>query len=373
MQNLPFVFSNRLPVRLCRHIVFWGVLYLGQASVLSLLPRFIFGLGDNTLTEYFLVPVLYLPAQLLLVYSLLYFVIPRFILKYRYRQALLWTLALVFLSSAIAAVMYATLFDTVRAHFYVFRNMPFDRAPMLDYIPYGFASGFRAVLNVAGFAAAIKLMKYWYEKEYRNTVLQREKLDAELQSLKAQLHPHFLFNTLNNIYSITENTSLLGSDMIMRLSGLLRYMLYECNHPFVTLSQECRMIEDYIALEKMRYRQLDCSVLLPQETDHALIAPLLLLPLVENCFKHGTSQVLRQPWIKIQVELKADILVVKLINGKPPSKTSADVKDGIGLNNLKKRLDLIYPGKHELSILAEEDVYIVNCKIDLQNEQQSHG
>ena len=215
-------------------------------------------------------------------------------------------------------------------------------------------------------------MKYWYEKEYRNTVLQREKLDAELQSLKAQLHPHFLFNTLNNIYSITENTSPLGSDMIMRLSELLRYMLYECNHPFVTLSQECKMIEDYITLEKMRYRQLDCSVQLPQGTDHALIAPLLLLPLVENCFKHGTSQVLRQPWIKIQAELKAGILVVKLINGKPPSGTPANVADGIGLKNLKKRLELLYPGKHELSILAEEDVYIVNCKIDLQNELLSH-
>ena len=373
MQNLPFIFSNRLPIRLSRHIVFWVVLYLGQASVLTLLPKFITVLGDNTLTEYFLVPILYLPAQLLLVYSLLYFVIPRFILTSRYRQALLWTLTLVLLSSTIGALMYATLFDTVRAHFYNFRHIPFERAPMLDYIPYGFASGLRAVLNVAGFAAAIKLMKYWYEKEYRNTVLQREKLDAELQSLKAQLHPHFLFNTLNNIYSITEKTSLLGSDMIMRLSGLLRYMLYECNHPFVTLSQECRMIEDYVTLEKMRYRQLDCSVLLPQEMDHALIAPLLLLPLVENCFKHGTSQVLGQPWIKIQAELKADILVVKLINGKPPSKTPAGPTDGIGLNNLKKRLELLYPGKHELSILVEEDVYIVNCKIDLQNEQQPHG
>jgi sensor histidine kinase YesM len=372
MQNLPFVFSNRLPIRLSRHVVFWVVLYLGQASVLTLLPKFLTVFGDNTFTEYFLVPVLYLPAQLLMVYSLLYFVIPRFILTSRYRQALLWTLTLMLLSSTIAALMYATLFDTVRAHFYVFRNMPFERARIVDYIPFGFASGFRAVLNVAGFAAAIKLMKYWYENEYRNTVLQREKLEAELQSLKAQLHPHFLFNTLNNIYSITENISLLASDMILRLSGLLRYMLYECNHPFVTLSQECKMIEDYITLEKMRYRQLDCSVQLPAATDQALIAPLLLLPLVENCFKHGTSQVLRQPWIKIQAELKANTLVVKLINGKPASKTPAGPTDGIGLTNLKKRLELLYPGKHELSILVEEDVYIVNCKIDLQNELQPH-
>jgi len=98
-----------------------------------------------------------------------------------------------------------------------------------------------------------------------------------------------------------------------------------------------------------------------------------LLPLVENCFKHGTSQVLRQPWIKIQAERKANILVVKLINGKPPSKTPSGPTDGIGLTNLKKRLELLYPGKHELSILAEEDVYIVNCKIELQNEWQAHG
>src|SRR5260221_1520277 len=116
------------------------------------------------------------------------------------------------------------------------------------------------VLGVAGFAACIKFMKYWYEKKSVSTFLEKEKLKAELQLLKAQLHPHFLFNTLNNIYSITENVSPLASDILLKLSGLLRYMLYECNLPAVKLSQECRLVEDYVALEKIRYKEIDISL-----------------------------------------------------------------------------------------------------------------
>jgi hypothetical protein len=116
--------------------------------------------------------------------------------------------------------------------------------PIPERLPYDFFFGLQAVINVAGFAAAIKLMKHWYEKEHRNNILQREKLDAELQSLKAQLHPHFLFNTLNNIYSIAENTSPLASGMLLKLSALLRYILYECDRPLVKLSQEFTLIKD---------------------------------------------------------------------------------------------------------------------------------
>ncbi len=133
-------------------------------------------------------------------------------------------------------------------------------------------------------------------KRYVNSILEKEKLNAELQSLKAQVHPHFLFNTLNNIYGVVENTSPQGSDMILRLSALLRYILYECNNPFIRLGQEFKIIHDYIALERARYSDtLDLQVELPGNVDGCLIAPLLLLPLVENCFKHGTSRVLEHP------------------------------------------------------------------------------
>jgi LytS/YehU family sensor histidine kinase len=209
-------------------------------------------------------------------------------------------------------------------------------------------------------------MKYWYEKETLSTILEKEKVKAELQLLKAQVHPHFLFNTLNNIYSVTQNTSPEASDMILRLSDLLRYILYECNKPEVSLTQELKIIKDYISLESIRYsKNLDIHIRFPENTDNLLIAPLLLVPLIENCFKHGTSKMLDQPWINIQADLKGNMLSIKLINGKPDHVESNGAHNGIGLSNVKKRLELLYPGKYDLKILPEDDLFVVALKIEL--------
>src|SRR4029079_6241522 len=114
-------------------------------------------------------------------------------------------------------------------------------------------AGLRGAITVGGMAAAIKLMKYWHIKEQRNLQLQKENVESQLQLLKAQVHPHFLFNTLNNIYSYTQNTSPVASKMVSGLSDLLRFMLYECNQRVVPLAKELKTIKDYISLEQIRY------------------------------------------------------------------------------------------------------------------------
>ncbi|EOR95968.1 putative two-component system sensor protein [Arcticibacter svalbardensis MN12-7] len=223
-------------------------------------------------------------------------------------------------------------------------------------------AGLRGSITIGGLAAAIKLMKCFYEKEQAALSMEKDKVSAELQMLKAQLHPHFLFNTLNNIYSYTQDVSVVASNMIFGLSELLRYMLYECNQPFVPLDKELKMIGDYIALEKVRYDEhLDLSVNMPSSSGTLRIAPLLLLPLVENCFKHGASKMIRDPWISIELTLNENLLVMKLINGKTPGVKASP--SGIGTANTQKRLDLIYAGKYEFQALDEEDMYIVNLKL----------
>ena len=177
--------------------------------------------------------------------------------------------------------------------------------------------GLRGAITIGGLAAAIKLMKYWYIKEQRNLQLQKENAEAGLQLLKAQIHPHFLFNTLNNIYSYTQNTSPSASKMITGLSDMLRYILYEGNQPLVPLHKELQMIQDYINLEKIRYgNRMELHVDLPENTHGLFIAPLLLLPLVENCFKHGTSNMLEQPWINLEISIQGKQMQMKLLNGK---------------------------------------------------------
>ncbi len=316
--------------------------------------------------ESIFIPLLYMPGQMVLTYGLLYFALPRFILKGKYLLAFIWIVIFCILAGFIGSFSYSASIDFIRSNFFhLIRHEPVNKASF-EFVPFYFALSLRSAIGVAGFALAIKLIKYWYEKEYRNTMLQKEKLDAELQSLKAQLHPHFLFNTLNNIYSITQNSSPPASEMLVKLSGLLRYILYECDQPFVILSKEITMLKDYIELEKIRYsKNLELDISWPEDTNGYIIAPLLLLPLVENCFKHGSSRMLEQAWIKIQAELKENIFTIKLINGKPAEELSSTLNYGIGLGNVQKRLELLYPGKHEFKIISEQEVFIVNLRLEL--------
>jgi hypothetical protein len=352
--NIPFVFSNDLKCRLARHAAFWLVMLTFQVLVDFIVPTFFEGAMYNALKEAFKLAIIYLPGQLVLVYGLLYFIIPEYLLKSRY-------LSVVFL--LIMLCVFSGIANELSYRF-------FTRQSFIEF-PLGgkHSLGMHRVLSVGGFAACIKFMKHWYEKEYRNSILEREKLQAELQTLKAQVHPHFLFNTLNNIYSITQNTSPEASDMLLRLSALLRYILYECNLPEVRLTQEFKIINDYISLETIRYgKSLDVNVQLPENenADNHLIAPLLLLPLIENCFKHGSSKMLDQPWINIQADLKENILNIKLMNSKPDYTGSESRHAGIGLSNVKKRLDLLYADKYDLKILPEANIFVVMLKLELR-------
>jgi LytS/YehU family sensor histidine kinase len=219
-------------------------------------------------------------------------------------------------------------------------------------------------------AAAIKLMKYWYVKEQRNLELQKENTESQLQLLKAQIHPHFLFNTLNNIYSYTQGNSPTASKLVMGLGDMLRYMLYECNQPMVPLEMELQMLKDYILLEKIRYgNSLDVHVDVPKESDGLLIAPLLLLPFVENCFKHGASHMIDQPWVNLYVSIEDAEMRMKLLNGKPVNYQPINHTHGIGIGNVRKRLELLYPGKFLLDIREEEDVFIVNLRLELEKRK----
>jgi sensor histidine kinase YesM len=347
-------------------VTFWLVFFISQAAVSLVVPTLFNHNNSERIFEATIGQLLYFPGELLLVYTMLYFVIPKFILKARYRHAVFWFIALCVLAGFVAAGCYWLAADDFFMLYSGRNGQLLGKRPFSGFIPIGFITGLRVSLVVTGFATSIKLLKHWYEKEYRNTVLQKEKLNAELQTLKAQLHPHFLFNTLNNIYSITQTSSPVASEMLVKLSDLLRYMLYQCDQPLVKLSLELQLIRDYIGLEKIRYaNDADIDVDLPRNTNGYCIAPLLLLPLVENCFKHGSSKLIDQPWIKILAEQKENFLLVKMINAKPPTEAHDHIENGIGLRNVQKRLDLLYPGRHELKIISEPDVFIVNLKVEL--------
>jgi LytS/YehU family sensor histidine kinase len=317
--------------------------------------------------------LVYLTVHAFLSYALMYFVVPKFLLKQRYWLTAGWVCVLFFISAAMSAALSVTVIPAVRHAMMGPVYADHYRTPTLN-IFLSLMAGLRGSLTVGGIAAAIKLMKYWYVKEQRNLQLQKENVESQLQVLKAQVHPHFLFNTLNNIYSYTQNTSPLASRLVIGLSDMLRYMLYECNQPLVPLSKEIKMLKDYCSLEQVRYdKHLDLQVNIAGDKGELLIAPLLLLPFVENCFKHGASHLLEDAWISLVINIEGQQMKMKLINSKPvEEKIPTEIKAGLGIANVQTRLKLLYEGRHELQITNETNLFIVNLTLQLDKQQISY-
>jgi len=230
---------------------------------------------------------------------------------------------------------------------------------------FGFLFGIIDIGFIAGIAITIKLIRFQFMVRERENLLIREKLETELKYLKNQTSPHFLFNTLNNIYSFSLNQSPLAGTLVKKLSGMLDYMIHECEEKFVPLEKELRLIQDYLGLEKVRYgKRLDMQIEIHGDFENKFIAPLLMIPFVENSFKHGTSQMLQHPWIRLEISTDAGLLIFKLSNSKP-SLNSKKLNNGIGLLNVQKRLQLLYPDDHQLNINSTEETFIVEMQIML--------
>ncbi|WP_231729873.1 sensor histidine kinase [Pedobacter sp. Leaf176] len=369
MQQLPFIFSNDTRWRISRHLTFWLLWFLFQLLLYSFSPSPV--LQSQAFLNRLIITLpetmIYMIPSLFLAYTLMYVVIPGLVLPGRYVLAAGCAVIIIFLTAVLSAGLSMTIIDYLRHRNAgkLSRTIANEPHPAF-YIQFGTAmlAGLRGGITVGGVAAAIKLMKCFYEWQQTALMLEKEKANAELQMLKAQLHPHFLFNTLNNIYAFTQEVSENASGMIMGLSQLLRYILYDCSKPLVLLEKELKMIRDYFTLESTRYDEgLDISVQMPKVVTNHLIAPLLLLPFIENAFKHGASQVTENPWISLTVLVDNDELSMKLINGRPS--TLKNLSPGIGIANVRKRLELLYPGQHELVINNLEEMYIVNLRIKL--------
>ncbi len=229
-----------------------------------------------------------------------------------------------------------------------------------------YLAGLNGGLACAALAASFKMYKHYYLKDLRNQQLQKENMVAQMRILMAQIHPHFLFNTLNNIYSQAQEESPQSAKMLLELSSMLRYVLDEGSKEKVPLENELQMIKDYIHLEMIRYdEKLDIHVSLPGRTDDVYIAPLLLLPFIENCFKHGTSKIIEHPWINLSIEMDDLTLKMKLMNGKKRKDGVEPGREGKGIQNVSSRLELLYKDKHQLEIKEDEEVFIVNLQIEL--------
>ena len=207
---------------------------------------------------------------------------------------------------------------------------------------------------------------YNYTKLRQATQLLRiQKQEAELNYLKSQTNPHFLFNTLNNIYSLARDKSDLAPESILRLSKMLRFMLYETGGEYIAIEQELKIIHDYIALEKLRYDEsLRITLNHDIEDMKQAVPPLLLIPLVENAFKHGVSETRNQPFVEIHLSVNKRQLTFVVKNSTEVFTGDSKVKESIGLSNLRRQLELLYK-EYDLSVQQQGGVFIATLRINL--------
>lgn len=350
-----FVFSDQTRDRILRHATFWFCAWLFQGFIYG----FMYTMEDQG--TFFLLSygesLIFLPQHMLLSYSIIYFVLPRFLFKGKYFWGIAYIILFIMISALMSPLMQKTLIHSYRDLI----GFPWHSKNLFI----SFMGGLRGGLTISGFAVAIKLLKNWYIKNTENQRLEKEKLKAELELLKGQLHPHFMFNTLNSIYAMALRDSSQSAQAILKLSHLMRYMMAESAQPLVSLTEELNILRNYIDMEKQRFGdRIDVQVHVQGDLKNKTIAPLLLLPFVENTFKHGTSQMTDKAWMSMDVTIKDEELCFKLINGKQLSSDKV-LSSGIGLQNVKKRLALLYPKAHDLRITEDEAMFTVQLSVQL--------
>lgn len=220
---------------------------------------------------------------------------------------------------------------------------------------------------VAGLSVAIKMTSGWYQVESMRRELEKSRAEAELQNLKSQLNPHFLFNTLNNIYSLIAFSPERAQEAVHDLSRLLRYVLYDSSQPHVLLESELDFIRNYVELMRIRLPEhVELKTEISAAKPDAMIAPLLFISLIENAFKHGVSN--SQPsFIHLDIHQNGDLVVCILKNSYFPKDAEQDKSgSGIGIKNLRKRLELIYPNKHIFSCGVDGDSYHSMLEIQIK-------
>jgi two-component system, LytTR family, sensor kinase len=344
--------------RIFYHILFW-MCYLPLNASLSCVIQNANIFED--LQAFLLGEATTLFAKLFLVYYLFYFIIPRYLDR---RNPIILLLQII-----LGFMMAIAIYRLVDVYFYYGLILHVDGGAV--FTPVNVALSTFDLFVTASAALTIKMVRVGYSQLEHEQELIREKLSSELDFLRAQTNPHFLFNTLNNLYGLARKKSDKAPQGIMMLSKIMRFMLYDCKAHRIPLSSEAKVIQDYIELEKLRYNDR-LRVNYEQDFDNssAMIAPLLLLPFVENSFKHGAHSSTGDAEINIRLFLKnnqLDFAVENTFEEEQMVTSNDPDASGIGMRNERRQLDLLYPDRHSLDIDDSSGWYRAYLKIDLND------
>ena len=344
--------SKDYDISYLHHIIFWVIYFIFNTLRWgSVHDDLIYSLKTNLIG---------FPIHIALSYFNVYYLMPKFVYNKRYIPYTLFVLG---------SLLIMLLVKFNLTYYFVSTNVMPEAPEVVDTLTLNYAiTTMLGELYVVSFVTAIKITADWLRENNKLHDLEKRQLTTELKFLRSQVSPHFFFNTLNNIYSLTLEKSDKAPEVVLKLSELMRYLLYATKKPKQNLKNEIECIQNYIDLERIRFDDsLEVNMHLSGNLGDKEIAPMLLIPLIENCFKHGASQNIGKMHIDVDVKVEGDVLFFKVSNTIPKKRKKGNSyprSGGIGLSNVKKRLELGY-NKHDydLKIFEKDDKFYVELKL----------
>ena len=370
-----FLFSEKKSHRIGRHMIFWLLWWIYfTASYFHYQQSGLQKVEFEPWNFPFLIKsILLLSIHITACYYFINYLMPRYLFKARYTNLLTQTLLLGFLILISSYFIHKTVLPLI--------NNAFNYKPVIanqNIWWTSITSGLLSAPKVISAAAAIKLLKRWWLKQKEKEHLEKEKLITDLQLLKAQMHPEFLFSSLDNIFLMTQKKNIDGaSKLLLKLADILSYMLYECDNKLVLLEKEIKVIKDYLGLQKTSMgNRLEIDVAVKGETGNKMIAPLLLFSFIENSFSYIGNKKLERNWVNLEFQIEPTQFTMKLIHGKTADPLVLSANEN-AIARAMKRLNYIYPGNHELKTTVEPEIMMTYLRIVLEesvneNENSNH-
>ena len=345
--------KNKIFKFLTNRIVYHSLFWLGFLIMLTMIEGvekgFFFTISNNFINVFFFG---------LIVYFNLFYLIPNYLTKKRF---------LTYCGLLILATIILTPLKVILLHF-KFSEYP-DYQYELRVNQYG---EFLVMFFMASSSTIVKIISDWVRHLRERQELETQTMQSELRFLKSQINPHFLFNTLNNLYALTLKKSDKAPEIVIKLSEMMRYMLYECNEKRVLLSKEVNYIKNYLDLEKLRQgKNVEINFKMSGAVSNQKIAPLMFIPFLENSFKHGLNNQISKGFVNIELSVQDQEIFFFIENSKPeklPLPGDGNRRSGgIGLVNVRRRLNLLYPEHYDLKIDNNPKTYAVHLKIKLDD------
>lgn len=336
---------NFFTKRVVYHSIFWLMLFVILMLIEGTERGFWFTFSNEVINVFFYAAIVYFNLN---------YLIPNYLSKNRF----LTYAGLLVLASLIITPLKMIVF------YFKFSNYPILQSQLIS----NQVSYFLITFLIAGFSTVFKIITDWVRNIQEKQELETRTMQTELRFLKSQINPHFLFNTLNSLYALTLKKSEKAPEIVIKLSEMMRYMLYECNERRVLLSNEIHYIRNYLDLEQLRQGQnIDIKFEVEGQVSDQKIAPLMFIPFIENSFKHGLSNQIQHGFVHIKMKVEHQKVDFYIENSKPDALPHQDHRrsGGIGLVNVRRRLDIMYPDNYELKIHDNPKSYAVNLKLEL--------